>query len=122
MRATITMANQIDLDEAERIGKAATAGPWEVTDGVSDDRWGVVTELWPISPGIAACVLNKTDAEFMALARNNWQAMVDELRVARDRIEFLESELPCANCGKKSACDTSGKCMNCGFSYEKIIG
>lgn len=52
----------IDLDELERIGQAATPPPWGNLQSV---RYKLA------------------DAEFCKHARNNWQALIDELRRLR---------------------------------------
>lgn len=67
------MTKPIDLDEAERIGKAAIAAPWIVNGCFIDAGKDMV------------CMEAKDEtAEFIAYARNHWQALVDELRELRE--------------------------------------
>lgn len=57
----------IDLDEAERLGKAATDAPWTLDNAAfqpDDER-------------------DLADMAFNMFARNNWQSLVDELRELR---------------------------------------
>lgn len=51
----------LDLDELERIGKAALPAPW----------------------GPHHVATQSPEAMFVRTARNNWQAMIDELREHR---------------------------------------
>lgn len=62
----------IDLDEAERIGNSATAGPWDF----GDFKCGRV-EVHMFEPEAA------TNMSFAIYARNHWQEMVDELKTLR---------------------------------------
>lgn len=72
----------IDLDEAERIGKALDPGLWEVKASEElPGTWNVCRDGYGII---------ETDCEayarFIVYARNNWQAMVDELKAWRAMI------------------------------------
>lgn len=81
----------LDLDDLERIGKAATAGPWEIDfAGVNEKdtgTWFVCREdadgpplmHIPTHHNLTA----EADSDFVVTARNNWQAMIDELRRLR---------------------------------------
>lgn len=65
----------IDLDEAERIGNAATPGPW---NWAPDTMASTVRYSLHMHP--------KADADFVAYVLNNWPAIIDELRRLRAEV------------------------------------
>lgn len=81
----------IDLDELERIGKTATRGPWGVEStesgsfAVDSDGHG----LW-CDRGYT---WNEDDSSFIAVARNNWQAMIDRIRELEAESDTLRSQV-----------------------------
>lgn len=93
---------ELDLDELERIGKAATAGPWERTTGCriestqEDARNMIIYDEGGHT---------SEDAKFIVAARNNWQSMIDEIRRLREQVvrmaRWVESLDGCVYCGSK---------------------
>lgn len=72
----------LDLDQLEKLGKAATQGPWAC------EGRAIVDQYFPVSEPLALdCEAN--DAAFIVAARNNWQAMIDELREHRGFRDLL---------------------------------
>lgn len=75
------MAGMLDLDDLESKGNAATAGPWRLTDS------GTI----PVGMQWLLHIDNdqeRADAEWCVAARNNWQAMIDELRQLRAELDL----------------------------------
>lgn len=76
----------LDLDELERIGKAATAGPWEADQDCHSrpsDTWCILHHTEPDGPLRILFESDKGTGEdtlLLVAARNNWQAMIDEIR------------------------------------------
>ena len=72
----------IDLDEADAKGKAATPGPWHV--GQQSNWKDDIAIFGDLCVSLTAPrKLTRADAEFIAYARNNWPAIVDEIRELR---------------------------------------
>ena len=70
----------IDLDEAERLGRAATPGPWNITDPAT------------IPPAMRFLFdrefpLDEADSEWCVYARNHWPEILEEIRDLRDKVE-----------------------------------
>ena len=76
----------IDLDEADKLGKAATPEPWSV-ENVGDMHYAARVNTfdgWLSDQDIVA----NDDGEFICFVRNNWQAILDELRDYRALKEY----------------------------------
>lgn len=69
----------IDLDEAERVGKEATEGPWVTRDEMVLHR----PDGRPSVPLFVTDCADDEDSRFVVYARNHWQEMIDELRELR---------------------------------------
>ena len=117
----------IDLDELERIGKAATQGQWHYdsysriyaadfiqADVKSLDEYEAATVpkdemFWrekiyaaeslvasvPSIAGDTATGRHARDAVFISAARNNWQAMIDEIRKLEKFRWFVSHDEEC---------------------------
>ena len=65
---------RLDLDELEKLGKAATAGPWKSARGYHTQ------DIVDVETDYRLGSMDFNDAEFIVAARNNWQDIIDELR------------------------------------------
>lgn len=79
----------LDLDELERIGKAADDAPWTVDDLgeqsflETNHRHGIGAvshDCYRLAKVEGAGYTAEANADFIATARNNWQALIDEVR------------------------------------------
>lgn len=76
----------IDLDELERLGKAAPPGPWhEHGGGIGTETEGFIGATYD-GPG------HEGFADFVIAARANWQPMIDEIRLLRSELEASNYE------------------------------
>lgn len=109
----------LDLDEAERLSSAATAGPWSFAHEHGARSWDVTSEHDLVPP--AECGI-ATNARFIAHARTFVPlavARIRELEAARARIgEVLSAEGCSCDCGHfdglidehNESCD---RCLRC---------
>jgi hypothetical protein len=82
----------MDLDELERIGKEAGDGPWQVDDlgelsfVETNHRYGIGSHsklVYRVAKVEGMGQSAEADAQFIVAARNNWQAMIDEIKRLR---------------------------------------
>lgn len=81
----------IDLNELERLGQLAAPAPWESKRDVIES----------VDDGPNSIIIydegghDEDDARFIVAARNNWQAMIDEIRRLREeRLELMAIRWP----------------------------
>lgn len=90
----------IDLDELERLEKAATPGPWDIDEEVwGPDRTRVVEcKLW------AREDVAEHNERVIVATRNALPALIAELRAARAVITAHDT-LACVTCGAERGCN-----------------
>lgn len=106
----------IDLDELERIGKAATTEQWEAKqdDLSSDPAWYVLC----VKTGDVLLETNcgtEADARFIVFARNNWQEMIDRLRLLEDTVSRIQRASESLTCG--CGTDADATCDVCEIQF-----
>ena len=75
------------LANARAIAAAATPGPWGAADGGSFGGWWISLNGDPSNVTIAAVPIKLADAEFIAMARNIFPAMLDAIEAAGVYVE-----------------------------------
>ena len=92
-----------DINHLLAVGRAATEGPWEwEADSCSDDGltytpsrvwtaggvdyWGEANDDYALAYNIG-----NEDAEFIATARNEWDALLDEVERLREKVARIEA-------------------------------
>lgn len=78
----------LDLDELERVGKAATEGPWELFR--DDGHWIQSANGRIVGDSSSECLSREQDTlngTFIVAARNNWDALISEIRRLRQLVE-----------------------------------
>ena len=88
------MADPTDLDELDRLEKAATPGEW---DEIGDRQCVIVTSsvlpthvAWCSSAGLDPTPRDRANAAFIAAARNALPGLIAELREARRMHAIME--------------------------------
>lgn len=80
--------SELNLDELEAIGKAATSPPWRMP------------EPDPMTYGLCKWNLTVAQAAFCVTARDNWQELIDEIRSIR--LMLAAAEKTVFECGVES--------------------
>lgn len=84
-----------DIERLRAVGRAATDGPWEVGDLGGNVVF--VSESGQIITGYedgdSWVDVREEDAEFCATARNEWDALLDEVEALRAKVARVEAVL-----------------------------
>lgn len=78
-----------DIEHLRAVGRAATEKPWSAGEDDTFSEAGSAITYADVEPGICAGG-DPADAEFIATARNNWGALLDEVEALRGQVERVE--------------------------------